>query len=69
MIDHCNFQEWLYIGRIVKIYTTFKFSYFVVRSLLSAGGPFFVAMHVRGQLEHVMRHFAGEQYVHEYKQI
>ena len=40
MTDHWNFQEWLYIGRILKICTTFKFSYFVVRSLLSTSGPY-----------------------------
>ena len=39
MTDHWNFQEWLYIDRIFKICIIFKFLYFVVRSLFSAGGP------------------------------
>ena len=39
MIGHWNFQEWLYMDRIFKICTTFKFSEFVAGSLLSAGGP------------------------------
>ena len=40
MIDHWNFQELLYMDSIFKICITFKFSDFVVRSLLSAGGPY-----------------------------
>ena len=36
MIDHSNFQEWLYIDRIFQISI---FSYFVVRSLSSARRP------------------------------
>ena len=39
MIDHENFQELLYTGRIFKIYMVFKFSEFVIRSLFLAGGP------------------------------
>ena len=33
-VHHWNFQEWLYTDRILKMCTTFKFSYFVVRSQL-----------------------------------
>ena len=39
MIVDWNFQEWLYIDIIFKICMTLKFSYFVVRSLLSTSGP------------------------------
>ena len=40
MIGHWNFQEWLCMERNFKIYITCKFSDFVVRSLLSADGPY-----------------------------
>ena len=41
MIYHWNFQELLFTDRICKIYMIFKFSEFVIRSLFSAGGPYF----------------------------
>ena len=40
MINHWNFQEWLWMDNIFKICITCKFSDFVVRSLLSANGPY-----------------------------
>ena len=40
MIDHWNFQEWLYMDRIFNICITFKFLDCVIRSPLSAGGPY-----------------------------
>ena len=40
MVDHWNFQELLYMDGIFKISIILKFSDFVVRFLLSAGGPF-----------------------------
>ena len=46
MIDRWNFQEWLYMDRSFKICITFAISDFVVRSLLSAGGPFFLYEHL-----------------------
>ena len=38
--DSVALALWASIDRIFKICTTLKFSYFVVRDLLSAGGPF-----------------------------
>ena len=44
MMEPWKFQEWLYImGRICKICIPFEFLYFVIRSLLSAGGTFVLA--------------------------